>query len=274
MKTILVATDFSNNAYNALNYAGALASCAKAEIMLYHFIEDPLSVGDYPPAESVRELVESVKERLRYLAQETASRFDIKVDSCAKVKMVTLGLDEAVEQTSADLVVVGMHTNHWNDRVFGNTATSILRNAKYPVFVVPENASFTGIEKILLAYNANDHQNKNNLALVKDFVDNFKAVVQVLHVETKKRPVAQVSAASTGLNMEMASVTNDYKLLEVEDVISGIEKGIEQYNAHLLVMVPHRLNLWEGIMNQSVTRSMALRTQIPLLALPGAQAKN
>jgi hypothetical protein len=82
-----------------------------------------------------------------------------------------------------------------------------------------------------------------------------------------------VNTLSTA-KIEIGSAAQDYKLLEVEDVISGIEKGIEQYNAHLLVMVPHRLNLWEGIMNQSVTRSMALRTQIPLLALPGTSSKN
>ena len=66
-------------------------------------------------------------------------------------------------------------------------------------------------------------------------------------------------------------ITYDFKQVEEAGVINGIEKEINEFGADLLVMVPHKLNVWESLLNQSTTRSMCLRTTIPLLVLPNAK---
>ena len=53
MKKIIAPTDFSPIAENACIYAAQLAADIKAELLLFHTIELPLSVADYPVTEEL-----------------------------------------------------------------------------------------------------------------------------------------------------------------------------------------------------------------------------
>ena len=50
MKTIIVPTDYSPAATNAVNYAADMALAIKADLLLVHVYQIPVAVGDMPLA--------------------------------------------------------------------------------------------------------------------------------------------------------------------------------------------------------------------------------
>lgn len=271
MKTIVVATDFSSNADNALQYAGALAAYMGARIILFNAYQLPVHASNtLLPAASFVSLLEDNKERLEGIAFEVSSKFGIKVDVQTKMAVVSEALEEVVVKEKADLVVMGMHTNDWGDHLFGNTTTSVIKEAKYPVLVVPNNAIYNGIERILYAFDSHCLQMGNKLNVVKDLARSFKAEVQVFHVETSSKQAAYTLKEPVNNKVESAlsDVAHSYKEIEEEGVVEGIEKGIDELGANLLVMVPQKLNFWKSVVRLSTTRAVVLRTQIPLLVVP------
>ena len=48
MKTILVATDFSPAAFNAVNYAADMAIAIKADLLLLHVYQIPVGYSEIP----------------------------------------------------------------------------------------------------------------------------------------------------------------------------------------------------------------------------------
>lgn len=272
MKTIIVATDFSKNANNALEYAAGLAACAHAEIVLFHAFQLPVHASNtLLSAKAYDEILTADEERLKALAKSASVRYGITVHSFIKMSSINDELDKLVADLQADLVVMGMHENDWSDKLLGNTTTAVIRQANYPVLVVPENASFAQVEKLLYAFDNSCVYVPNTLSSLKNFANNFKAEVQVFHVESPKSTLVErkENAASSIPVVEMAlsEVEHCYRDVTEDDVVQAIEKGVQEFDADILVMVPHKLSFWEVLLNKSKTREMALRTHVPLLVL-------
>lgn len=273
MKTYIVATDFSENAGNALQYAGALAAYTNASIILFNAYTVPVHAATgLVSAAGVEELLKANDEHLSELAEPISRQYGVKITSTSKLGEIVYTIDELVAHTKADLVIMGMHAQKWSDRVFGNHTTAVIRKAQYPVLVIPPEAKFLGIKKILYAFDGNKEFSPGSLSVLSDVVARFNAEVQVFHVVTPKAE-NKLEEAKVYAETQIAfkNVSYDYKNVEEAEVVKGIEKEINEFGADLLVMVPHKLNVWESLLNQSTTRSMCLRTHIPLLVLPNAK---
>jgi len=272
MKTIIVATDFSHNADNAISYAGSLAAFTGAKIVLFNAYQVPVHASNtLLSPNAIDELFEANELRLKKLALGVSKKYNVSVDGIAKLAVLSKALESLVPQLEADLVVMGVHSCSWDDQVFGNNTTAIIRTANYPVLIVPNCASFNGIDKILYAYDSKCEKGCNRFPLLKELANRFGAELQVFHVEKIRKNIVDnkevaMLAQSTGL--AMAEVAHSYKELEEETVIKGIERGVREFEPNLLVMVPHKLTFTEGLLNKSKTRSMALKTSVPLLVLP------
>ena len=276
MKTYIVATDFSENAGNALHYAGALAAFTNASIILYNAYTVPVHAATgLVSATGVEELLEANNENLSKLAEPISLQYGVKITTTSKLGEIVYTIDELVAHTKADLVIMGMHEQKWSDRVFGNHTTAVIRKANYPVLVIPPEATFSGCKKILYAFDGNKEFSPGSLSVLSDVVARFNAEIQVFHVVTPNTETRENKLEETKMyadsDQAFKDITYDFKQVEEAGVINGIEKEINEFGADLLVMVPHKLNVWESLLNQSTTRSMCLRTHIPLLVLPNAK---
>jgi nucleotide-binding universal stress UspA family protein len=286
MKTIIVATDYSRAACNALAYAAALARQWGAKIVLFNSFQLPAPAANalFLAERKGRFLAEN-RERLKAIAEQTACLYSIQVGWSTNFSYITEELDVQVELLDADLVVMGMRGNSEERKIFGNSTTTIIRHAKYPVLVVPEDARFTGIEKILFACDYKSLAKNNRLTLMHELAINFNARIQVLHVEKANDELVPVGAAymdnegsrynsmvgAVNLDPLLTAVKHEFKYLGDDNVVRGIDRGLDEYKADLLVMVPHRSSFWDSLLERSSTCKMAVNTHVPLLALPNTK---
>jgi hypothetical protein len=93
----------------------------------------------------------------------------------------------------------------------------------------------------------------------------FQVVEEKEFSLSTKEEVARMSLFDLEGNFK--GVKHSYNFLKDDEVLKGIEKGIEDHKSDLLVMAPHKEGFWDKFLNRSNTRKMALRTHIPLLSL-------
>jgi nucleotide-binding universal stress UspA family protein len=271
MKTIIVATDYSLNANNALQYAAELATYTKSKLILFNSYTLPVHASNtLLSANVVEELIGSNEEYLENIAEETSNKYDIEVDYFTRLSNFEEELDDLVLTTKAELVVMGMHENDWSDSIIGNTTTAVIRHANYPVLVIPQTAFFKPTKKILFAFDSDCIYPKNKLSVFKEIANCFHAEVQVFHVETVQHRKNLNAIPANEVLKSLNECDPSYKDVYISDVIAGIEKGIDEFGADLVVMVPHKLTFWEALGYSSKTRKMALRTNVPLLVLPNS----
>ena len=277
MKTIIVATNYSNEANNAVNYGAELASHLNSKLILFNSFELSVHASNaLLPGSSIRKLIAENNDRLKNIAHDLSVKYGITVDYISRTSDLMEELDFQVKRLNAGLVVMGMKDVHSGFVPFSSTANAI-HHAKFPILTVPEDVCFEGLSKILFAFNTDCIEEANKLPVLMDFAAHFKAEIQVCHVEKSMQPaINEVSENGFSFNTEaiLSKTEHSYKEVNDENVLRGIENLIKNWGSDLLVMVPHKYGFWESIWHKSKTIQMAKRTRIPLLTLPNPESSN
>lgn len=140
-RRILVATDFSENAQYALDYACHMAHAEGASVVLHHSLDlpDPHSMvgGGIKPMVDI----DAVSAEAERLLQEEARRArlgqKLVATSIGKYRAVDEILRAAAEH-SCDLVVLGTRGHRGLTRfVMGSVSERVARQSGVPVLIVP-----------------------------------------------------------------------------------------------------------------------------------------
>lgn len=144
-KKILVPTDFSVYADNALKYALDVAKDYKAKIFLFHVIDDRFQecTLDYCLDEEVihqifKESLVNAQNKLREQARKIAEdNSDIEIESDAKRGITSEEILKAQEEKEIDLIVIASHGKTGIlKNLLGGVASRVMKRAKCPVLLV------------------------------------------------------------------------------------------------------------------------------------------
>ncbi|AHM58393.1 UspA domain-containing protein [Flammeovirgaceae bacterium 311] len=275
MKTILIATDYSRCANNALEYAAALAKGLHARLVVFYAFNlalvPPTTAADYVP--DVDDLIWENNERLNTIGAKVSEAYGIEVIGVSTTDLVLDGLKKQVKKFDVDLLVLGLRGKSIFTRVLGTITTSVIKRSKCPVLLVPEDAAFRGIRKILFACNYRYLSSNSKLEAIYEIASTYQAQVQILHVEKDVDFIPShfqkhINRNKTNMEELLRGIKHNYRFLHEDDIHEGIKRGTEELNADVLVMVPHKPVFLKSLIHPSVTKKMVLHTHIPLLALP------
>lgn len=138
-KKILVATDFSETAEAATDYAVGLAKQLGAELVLVHAYEMPTYAfpeGVVIQAELVDRLAKVSEEALASAVKERA-KSGVKITSVLRSGTPWREVCDVAEKENVDLLVIGTHGRRGIARmILGSVAERIVRTSKRPVLTV------------------------------------------------------------------------------------------------------------------------------------------
>ncbi len=266
MKTIISPTDYSENAWNATEYAANLAREMSARLVLFHAFDVPVITTDaLIDLPSVSELTTYHQNRLEEQKNLLVHTYGIEVSCVVKVGPVVAQLRTFFAEQYADLVVMGLRgTNPLKHLLIGSVVVSLLRKAKLPILVVPRGYSFHPIRRILFACDLEPVEGSRILAPLKEIARTFKAMIEVLHMDVATQPA---HPHSTHWESELSSLKHGYTFLYQEDIYKGIDQSVQESKADLLVMIPHKHTFFEQLLDKSNTQKMIFHSTVPLLAL-------
>jgi nucleotide-binding universal stress UspA family protein len=138
-RTILVATDFSEHADRALDYAVELATRLGAKLHLVHAAALPLvsvpEMGISYNALTLEELTARGREGLDACIDRYRAR--LPIEAHIAVGDARTVIDDVAKQIGAELVVMGTHGRRGIGRVLlGSVAESVVRTAPCPVMTI------------------------------------------------------------------------------------------------------------------------------------------
>jgi nucleotide-binding universal stress UspA family protein len=138
---VLVPTDFGDAARHARELAITIAQKFDAKITLFHaYYAPPMPLGN-PFQWPMGEVARIAREELEKQAEEVR-RVHAKVATLVQDGSPADAILAAVEQTGADLIVMGTHGRRGGARfLLGSVAANVVRLATVPVLTVAERAS-------------------------------------------------------------------------------------------------------------------------------------
>ncbi|MCB0401676.1 MAG: universal stress protein [Flavobacteriales bacterium] len=273
MKRILVATDYSEPANNAVEYAAQLARAFKAELVLFNVFKMSIHASNAMVSTTSIEIQkEKNKHRLLEQAREINERFGINVDC-------EIGKDDTVESLKkitghhpVNLVVMGIQSGLVAYKMFGNTTTAAIKLMRFPLLVVPNQVTFQGINKIMYACDETYLKDGRELSTIKKLTTTFGAQLEVFHVLTNHKEGDKNKVLEDLLDELLSDVIHTYRYVHNPSVYDGILAGLDQNPADLLVMIHHKPGFMEALVKGSHSSQMTVNTHLPLLVIPNEQA--
>lgn len=260
MKTIVVATDFSGPAENAMFYAGQLAGTINASVLLLHVYQIPVGMNDVPvlmiSTDELKVGAEAGLSRAKELLKKNFNIIDVQTES--RLGDVVGELNDVCEKENPFVVIAGKRGATGMERVlFGSTSLSIIRHSKYPVIVVPDTSQNTPIKNIALAI---DNLGESLPATrIKTIVDELKAQLHIIHVQEAKTESQDLSDIAAELNSTCTTIRDD-------EFVHGIELYVQQHNIDLLMIFPHKHNLIERLFFRTHTSELHKKISIPIMS--------
>jgi nucleotide-binding universal stress UspA family protein len=270
MQSIIVATDFSDVADNAVHYACKMAEDFKATVTVIHSFIIPVTFSDTPmPVMPVEEGREIAEERMGRLINALSATYPgLTIGSKIMFGEIVDCLEEYLESESASLIVLGnsgsANANLW----LGSNALSALKNLQKPVLAVPPHHQYKKPEKICFACDFKNIAGHLQASAIVELMKNLGGQLHVLNVDFEDRHYAADNAfESTDLHMALSSLHPVYHYVEKENVEDGIRLFVEENHMDWLIIVPHRHPFFEGLFHKSHTKAIMKSINIPLVAM-------
>lgn len=286
MKKILVPTDFSTCANNAIYFAVQSAKILPAEIILLHVIEVKADTyTDYLGVEKKfnQSLLNELKQKLQQVKTSIQETEDIIVNTKIIKGAATKAIVETAIAENADLIVMGtLGASGLKDKIWGNKTASVIGSTYIPVMAIPYEYEWKKPESFLISTNRFEKE-PSILDYVFELADLYMAQVQVAvftdedddkaatHLENMRNTPQYEKLLKEKYNEETLTVTNLYGL-EFEETL---QKHIKDKEVDILVMITYQKEdgFWSRLFNPSKTKQVSYHTRIPLLAIPAKKSK-
>ncbi len=270
MKTILVPIDIPNASENAIDYAVELALQTKAKIILFHSYHVRMLLSSLVLIDGGFE--KENKRRLKIIEDEIVRKIGdkkIEIEIIVRNGFAADEIIEIIKKYNIDIIVMGVNGSNKSSKKFiGTTTISVIQKSKIPVLVIPNNAQFKKIEKIVLACDFNTLIPKKEIYELKEFAKNFNAkilifgVLDPLEIETDNHHISV-------LNLEDALEDIDHEIIfrSSTNILDEINLFVDTQQGDWLAMVPHSQEFISGVFHESKTNKMVYQSHVPLLSI-------
>lgn len=271
MKRILTTTDFSIPADNAVMYAAGLAQSLEASLTILNCFHIPLSTNELPaPLATIQEMENSSTEALETLKKKVLEKFPLVVIHIHTATGSTVDeISNYAQKHHMDLIVMGITgAGKFTERLIGSTSTSVVKNTKCPVLIIPKDSQFGKFTKVGLACDLKEILHPTSFTVLKELSQHFGSSLEILNV-LKPEEKSTFKKAVVGIKLEHILRETPHSLYfpENKDVILGIEDFIGRHKIDIITMVSRRHNIIEKVFHESNTKRMAFHTHIPLLVI-------
>jgi len=277
MKAILVPTDFSKCAYNAMHFAIEIAKVSKAKIILLHTYQLPV-----PPPEdqmspvSFFEIKEENINRLKALVENEfnleKTNIHLETECIVRAGFAVDEIIDVAQENNVGLIVMGTQgaSGFIQKYILGSNTANVIAKSKFPVMAIPEDAKHLGFSKILFAADFHEIKSNSSLHTLMKLALLFNSTIDLFTVREDKEQLPTLTEAIEGLSLDkyFERIPHRFQTAVNENTAQAIDKFVKESRANLLVTISHKHGYLNLLFNKSITRELAFHTSTPLLCLP------
>jgi len=159
MRSIVVPVNFTENSNNAARYAADMALAIDGDIHLIYVFQLPLTIAEFPiPDAAIEEMQRDSRITLNALKDELRQRTRDQVGVTTEMIAGSIehNLEEYCKRQKPFVVVMGASGHSVENALTGGSTVKAMRHLPWPLLVIPENAAFHAIKKIVLACDLDD----------------------------------------------------------------------------------------------------------------------
>jgi nucleotide-binding universal stress UspA family protein len=276
MRKILIPTDFSKIAMNAVLYGIELFKYDICEFFILHCYQDEIYDNEElltrENFESTKALVSkrSLEQLQKTLKQITKISPNPRhtYNILSSDNMLLDETDKIVDKENIDIIVMGTRGETNNKKItFGSHTLQVLKYVQCPVLAVPENYKYTQPKHVLFPTDYMIPYKRRELKLLCEMLCPYRAEIDMLYISQTKKLSMRQEDNRDFLKETLCKNTINFLVVKSKDITNTIYKTIEEKPIDMLIMVNTRHSFLEVILFKSTIDEFTLHLDIPFLAL-------
>ncbi len=266
MRKILLPTDFSDNAEQALSYAVALANrIGSVQLTLLHTYEVHSNAGMFVSVTSFMQ--KDAADQMLGLIQKAAPALenDVTLNSQILQGDTVRLITDFAQHNQYDLILMGTQGASGLREIFlGSTTNAVMQKAALPVLAVPSGYVFREVDKIVFAV---DEAGVTQPSITRPLVDLAKSLAVPVCVFHQAEPFAK-DGIDPSVDIFLEGVEHSFHYeLEEDRIVDSINRFVADTGAQMLCMLRRRRGFLEEVFHVSVTSREVFNAPVPLLIL-------
>ena len=276
-KRILIPTDFSKNAWNALKYAMELYKREECEFLILHtyyhsgyskdnlLIPEPTEKAHLAAKENAERNMEKLKVQMSLFEENDKHTFKYITEFGSFFDV----LKTTVEKQDTELVIMGTQGETDNKTiVLGSNAVNAMEKIRNcPVLAIPSNVVFKDPNEIVFPTSFRTHYKEKELATLVEISRCTNAPIRILHVQ-KDKIFSKAQLENKALLeriLDTATFTN-HTLFNV-DLQDGVRCFVQSRESEMIAIVNKKHNFFDSIFSNPMVKELGKHTNVPLLAM-------
>lgn len=274
MIKVLLPTDFSDNALNAIHYAEKLF---KDEVCTFYLLNTytpviysydfQMNTGGY-----LGEVTDTIKQNSISQLEKIKSKVLNKkhtIETISSFNLLTDEIIDTVREYNIDLIVMGTKgATGAREVLFGSNTIHVIKRVKCPVLAIPDGYFFEKPKDLLFPTDYKVDYSKNQLKVLKIIANIFKSKIHILHVSYSR----DLNQEEINNKLKLEKLLVEFKDLYHDVRDQGIPEAINEFQksnyVQLLMMINNKHSFFENLFFKPVIKQIGFHLTIPFLVIP------
>ncbi|MCR9228134.1 MAG: universal stress protein [Flavobacteriaceae bacterium] len=277
MITIVLPTDFSENAFHAISYAIKSLEDHTCTFYLVHAYMPPVYRVDYTLGSPGQlGLPDDQRQRAEEALEETVERIKSQFNESKHTYITHTalnGLSDEIESISGkepiDLIIMGTQgATGAKEILFGSNTVHVIQKSKTPVLAVPNDFEYKPPRNILFPTDYEVDYIKAHLDFLLRFSKLWHSKLHIVHVSSAEGLDREQMDNKAHLEGKLLEHNYEFYDLPDQELITAINNFQEKSSVELLAMVKNKHSFLERLFLEPMIKKIGMHSNVPFLVLP------
>lgn len=276
-KKLLIPTDFSQNAWDAIKYATDLFQKEPCDIYL-------LNVYDYADYASdnimVPQFDDNLFENLKGNSEKGLEKILHQLsfrDQSNEHKFITLSqqnnlidaMAEIVEMKDIDLIVMGTKgdTDALNKTFGSHTVMAMEKVRSCPVLAIPMDTIYTPIEEIVFPTNFKCHYKKRELEYLVYLAKLSKSAIRIVYISKDDVLNEEQLIYKELLEECLDGLEFSFHAIESNHINEAVDVFVQSRNSGMIAFINKKHTLFSNLFAKPMVKELGMHSRVPVLAM-------
>jgi len=280
MIKILLPTDFSENAYNAIKYAVELFENEECNFYLLNTYTPVLYDTEYilysPSPLSLHETYRNKSleglEKLERQINTDLPNSKHKWELVSSFNMLSDEIKIQVKEKNIDMVVMGTQGATGAKMIlFGTHTVHAIKKASCPLLAIPSDFKFKTLKNILFPTDYDLKFTDKYLNFLKGLIEKHASTIHIVNVYFGIPLESGQEKSKKFLEEYFKNLPHNFYRIEKSSVPEGIDEFQNKNPVDLMVMISNKHSFFENLLFRPVINEIGFHIKIPFLVIPSGK---
>jgi len=276
-RKILLPTDFSENAWNAILYATRLFKDIECEFYILNVYSVIGFASDNMLVPEIGEIAYlKVKEASEKGLNRTLFKLSFREENpnheffiISRINSLIQSIKEVVDENDIDMIFMGTKgATNSSDFFFGSNTVKVMEKVRNcPVMAIPTNNDIKNPKEIVFPTGYRTHYKRKELQYLIDILELNRATLRILHIKEEKELDQEQENNKRLLEEYFSNNMHSFHFIKADSILNGLNDFVKLRDSDLIAFINKEHGFFENLFSRSMVKELGYHSTIPVLAL-------